>query len=115
MKKVSVVRPRQQSVFAPALEAVRGDLLKYLDAFCYLVVSHDWYWGRGDTVEKAARTCLSQGASRKAPATVLLILGDATAEVNQGGNIIRDAGSHRITVIERIRLGALVSKSDHGK
>jgi hypothetical protein len=41
---------------------------------------------------------------------VLLILGDETAEISQGGNIIRDAGSQKITVIERVRLGALILK-----
>jgi hypothetical protein len=109
MKSLTEKSP-QPSAFTPALEAVRGDLLKYIEASCYLVVSHDGYWGRGDTADKAALTCLNQGASRTALATVLLILGDETAEISQGGNIIRDAGSQKITVIERVRLGALILK-----
>jgi hypothetical protein len=100
----------QQKVFTPALEAARNDLLKYLEASCYLVISHDGYWGRGDTIDQGARNCLKQGAARSGSASVLLILGDETAEINEAGYVIRDAGSHSITVIGRIRLGSLIRK-----
>jgi hypothetical protein len=100
----------QQKVFTLALKRAQRDLLRYLEASCYLVISHDGYWGRGDTVDQGARNCLKQGASRSGSASVLLILGDETAEINEAGSVIRDAGSHSITVIERIRLGSLLRK-----
>ena len=55
MKKPPTAKPQQQPVFTPAMEAVRGDLLKYLETSCYLVISHDGYWGRGETAETAER------------------------------------------------------------
>ena len=100
----------QQKVFTAALKKVQKDLLKYVEASCYLVVSHDWYWARGESIEEGARNCVKQGASGSGSASVLLILGDETAEINEAGYVIRDAGSHSITVIERIRLGSLISK-----
>ena len=100
----------QRKVFTPALKKVQKDLLKYLEASCYLVISHDWYWARGTSIEEGARNCVKQGAKRSGSASVLLILGDETAEINEAGYVIRDTGSHSITVIERIRLGALISK-----
>jgi len=100
----------QRKVFTPALKKVQKDLLKYLEASCYLVISHDGYWGRGNTIDKGARNCFKQGASRSESASVLLILGDETAEINEAGYVIRDAGSHSITIIDRIRLGSLISK-----
>ncbi len=101
-------KAHNRSVFTPALKRAENDLLKYLESSCYLVVSHDGYWGRAETVEKGARNCLKQGASRKGTASVLLVLGDETAEINEAGYIIRDAGSHSVTVIEQIKLGSLV-------
>jgi hypothetical protein len=98
------------NVFTPALKAAEADLFKYLNTSCFLVISHDGYWGRGDSVEKAARVCVKEGASRARTATVLLILGDQTPEIDKAGYVVRDAGSHNIKVIERIRLGALIPK-----
>jgi hypothetical protein len=100
----------QHNIFTPALKRVERDLFSYLESSCYLVVSHDGYWGRGDSVEDGTRSCLKQGASRKGTASVLLILGDETAEINEAGYIIRDAGSHSITVLARIKLGSLLRK-----
>ena len=74
-----------QKVFTPALKAAWNELLKYLEDLCYLVISHDGYWGRGDTIDKGARNCVKQGARRCGSASVLLILGDETAEVNEAG------------------------------
>jgi hypothetical protein len=98
------------SVFSAALKSVQDDRLNYLATFSFLVVSHDGYWGRGETIEAAAKTCSREGASRNSTASVLLILGDKTPEINQAGYVIRDAGSHSIKIIERIRLGALIGK-----
>jgi hypothetical protein len=100
----------QQKVFTPALEAALNDLLKYLEASCYLVISHDGYWGRGNTIDQGARNCLKQGASRSASCSVLLVLGDETAEISEAGYVVRDSGSHSITVIGRTRLGSLIRK-----
>ena len=97
-----------KSVFTAALQAAQEDLFKYVQHSCFLVVSHDGCWGRGKNVEEAARICVEQGASRQTAATVLFILGDESAEVSKSGLILRDAGSHNITVIERVRLGALI-------
>jgi hypothetical protein len=94
-------------VYTPASGTARSDLLEYLEASCYLVISHDGHWGRGDTVEKAAQACIKAGAHRSKFASVLLILGDETAELNAAGYIIRDAGSHSIKVLERIKLSSL--------
>ncbi len=44
---------KTRRVFTPALEAARGDLLKYLEAFCYLVISHDGHLQQLDTVGAA--------------------------------------------------------------
>jgi hypothetical protein len=96
------------NVFTPALKAAEADLFKYLNTSCFLVISHDGYWGRGDAVDKAAQVCVREGASRAKSATVLLILGDQTPEIDKAGYVVRDAGSHNINVIERIRLGALI-------
>jgi hypothetical protein len=104
----------QQKVFTPGLEAAQNDLRKYLEASCYLVISHDGYWGRGDTIDQGGRNCAKQGASRSGSASVLLVLGDETAEINEAGYVIRDAGSHSITVIDKVRLGALISKPRTG-
>ncbi len=95
-------------VFTPALEAARNDLRKYLEASSFLVLSHDGHWGRGDTVEEAARNCVKAGAHRSGSASVLLVLGDETAEVNEAGYIIHDPGSHSIKVLERIKLSSLI-------
>jgi hypothetical protein len=100
----------KESPFTPALQAAEEDLFKYMNTHCFLVVSHDGYWGRGSTVEEAAEKCVDEGGRRQNSASVLLIVGDKTPEVNGHGYIIRDAGSHNITVIERVRLGALIRK-----
>jgi|ERR1039458_4159854 hypothetical protein len=110
MKKQPTATPDHQTVFTPALKAAQDDLQKYLEASCYLVISHDGYWGRGDTVDEGDRNCVKQGASRSGSASVLLILGDKTAEINEADYVIRDAGSHSNTVIEKIRLGSLIPK-----
>jgi len=109
IRKTCKPKKTQQKVFTPALEAARNDLLKYLEASCYLVISHDGYWGRGNTIDQGAR-CAKQGASRSGSASVLLILGDEAAEINEAGYVIRDAGSHSITIIQRTRLGSLLRK-----
>jgi hypothetical protein len=105
---------KSASPFTPGLQAVKDDLFKYLQVSCFLVISHDGYWGRGKTVEEAASVCAREGASRTHPASVLLIVGDETAEVNEGGYVVRDAGSYNITVIGRIKLGALLHKAGKG-
>jgi hypothetical protein len=110
MKKQPTATPDHQAVFTPALKAAQDDMREYLEASCYLVISHDGYWGRADTVDEGARNCVKQGASRSGSASVLLVLGDKTAEINEAGYVIRDAGSHSITVIEKIRLGSLAGR-----
>ncbi len=99
---------KTRRVFTPALEAARGDLLKYLEAFCYLVISHDGHWGRGDTIEEAVGICIKAGAHRSRSASVLLVLGNETAEVNKAGYVIREGGSHSIKLLECIRLSSLI-------
>ena len=106
----SASKPQPTSAFTPALQEARDDLRKYVNSSCFLVMSHNGYWGRGDTVEKAAQQCIGHGGTRSSMATVLLILGDKTAEIDRYGSVIRDAGSHNITVLERVRLGALMMK-----
>jgi hypothetical protein len=101
---------KEPPTFTPALQAAEDDLRKHLNASCYLVISHNGYWGRGKDVEEAAKNCIKEGASRSHNASVLLIVGDTTAEVNSHGYIIRAAGSHNIRVISRVRLGALLPK-----
>lgn len=102
----------KSSPFSPALQAAQEDLFNYVQHSCFLVISHDGYWARGKSVKEAARNCAKEGARRANPCSVLLLLGDETAEVDRNGYIIRDAGSHNITVIERVRLGALIRKED---
>ena len=101
---------KEPPTFTPALQAAQDDLHKYLNASCYLVISHDGYWARGKEVVEAAKECVEEGASRSHDASVLLIIGDTAAEVNNHGYIIREAGSHNIKVISRVRLGALLPK-----
>jgi hypothetical protein len=98
-------------VFTPALQAAQDDLNKFINASCFLVVSHDGYWGRGKEVEEAAKQCIEEGGCRTGNASVFLIIGDTTAEVNSYGYIIREAGSYNITVISHIKLGALLPKT----
>ena len=109
-QRKSCQRKHRIKYLTSALKKAQKDLLKYLEASCYLVISHNGYWARGETIDQGARNCVKQGAKRSGSASVLLILGDETAEINDAGYVIRDAGSHSITVIERIRLGALISK-----
>jgi hypothetical protein len=110
MKQQPTATPDHQTVFTPALKAAQVELRKCLEATCYLVISHDGYWGRGDTVDEGARNCVKQGASRSGSASVLLVLGDKTGEINEAGYVIREARSHSITVIEKIRLGSVVGR-----
>ena len=101
---------KTRRVFTPALEAARDELLKYLEAFCFLVISHDGHWGRSDTIKKAARVCIKAGAQRSTLASVLIVLGDETAEVNGAGYSIRDAGSQSVKLFERIKLSSLTNR-----
>jgi hypothetical protein len=102
------MKETKSSPFTPALQAAQGDVFHYVQHSCFLVISHDGYWARGKSVEETARNCAKEGARKANTCSVLLILGDETAEVNENGYIIRNPGSHNITVIERIRLGALI-------
>jgi hypothetical protein len=69
------------------------------------------YWGRGKTLHEAAQNCKNKGAKRTDKANVLLIQGDDTAEVNNYGYVLRDAGSENHLIGEQIPLGHLIGKA----
>lgn len=77
--------------------------MKY--AFLVMVMG---YWGRGKTIDEAAKNCLKQGAGRKDFAVLSLVIGDDTPEVDSQGWTIREQGSEN-NVISKTTLGKLLS------
>ena len=95
------------AVFTPSLEAARDDLFKYIDTNCYIAIGPG-YWARGVSPGHAARMARKEGGISKDKVSIYLVLGDKTAEVNEGARIITEAGAH----VERVTgstLGHLAS------
>lgn len=75
---------------------------------CFLVVTLGC-WGRGQTIREAAQSCRQSGAALTDKARVQLILGDATAEVNSSGYVVREPASQNLDVCTARRLSMLLS------
>ena len=78
---------------------------------CFLVLVLG-YWGRGDTLKKAAFQCKANGAKNTERAVAFLIVGDDTATVDSMGCIVRDVGSENITIGAGFKLGQLTKLED---
>ena len=74
-------------------------------AFLVLVMG---YWGRGETLKKAAEACRKVGGQPKDRAIARLVLGDDKPGVTDGGYMERSGNSEMIVIGNGFKLGALL-------
>jgi hypothetical protein len=66
------------------------------------------YWGRGETLRKAAEACRKAGGQPKDRAIARLVLGDDKPAVTDGGYMERSGDSEMIVIGNGFKLGALL-------
>ena len=70
------------------------------------------YWGRGETLRKAAEACRKEGGRPKDRAIARLVLGDDKPGVTDGGYMVRSGDSEIIVLGNGFKLGALLKLED---
>ena len=66
------------------------------------------YWGRGETLKKAAEACKKVGGQPKDRAIARLVIGDDKPGVTDGGYMERDADSEMIVIGSGFKLRDLL-------
>lgn len=67
----------------------------------FVIITSGGHWGRGQTLGEAAKTTRKAGAARSEIAVGILVLNDATPEINGGGGLITES------IAETYQLGRL--------
>ena len=79
------------------------------NSFLVLVMG---YWGRGNTLKKAAEACRKSGGQVKDRAIVRLVIGDDNPIVTPTGYIERDSYTELVIIGNGFKLGHLLKLED---
>lgn len=75
----------------------------------FVVLTSDGHWGRGASLAEAAQLALKAGARRSSPTHGVLVLNDATPEVNQMGSVIAESEAAILQLGPLGTVGALIN------
>lgn len=75
----------------------------------FVVYTNCGHWGRGNTLEAAAKKAYDAGASKTSRASAVLVLNDATPEVNQGGSVISESDSEQLSLGVVGTIGSIIN------